>query len=251
MCWGSATPPIRRRSCFRRFSTACSAGPSGLAPDDIQGIQTIYPLSGSTVSPVSGVPGQSTITRATEAGETLTVEWLQGLGAAPTTHRLDFIVDSTGQLISVPVGSALRVDIPVPSGTRGTFSVRVTPFNDAVPGPASAPFAFAIGLDVPAPARRRRRTSAGLCPAARLWSAGQPSRRHQLLIAGGHLARRIRPGAADQSRGHDRRERLGSAARLQRLGARLRGERLRPQRPHRFLPAVDFHNRLRSSFFLR
>jgi hypothetical protein len=134
---------------FPSINTSCSASPSGLTPDDINGIQSIYPLSGSGVSPVSGVPGQSTVTRASEAGEILTVEWLQGLGAAPTAHRLDFVVGATGQQISVPVGSALRVDIPVPTGTRGTFSVRVTPFNDAIPGPVSAPFPFAIGLAVP------------------------------------------------------------------------------------------------------
>ena len=228
---------------FPSISNACSSGPSGLAPDDIQGIRTIYPLNGSTVSPVSGVPGQSTITRATAAGETLTVEWLQGLGAAPTTHRLDFIVDSTGQLVSVPVGSALRVDIPVPSGTRGTFSVRVTPFNDAVPGPASAPFAFAIGLDVscagpPAPPNVSGIVSGGTAVVG--WPAVPGATSY--LLQGGHIARRIRPRAADRSRSHDRRERLGSAARLQRLGACLRRERLRPQRPHRFFPAVDFHN---------
>jgi hypothetical protein len=134
---------------FPSVNSSCASMRSGLAPDDIQGIQSIYPLSGSSVAPVSGVPGQSTITRASEAGEILTVEWLQGLGAEPTAHRLDFRVDATGQLISVPVGSALRVDIPVPTGTRGAFSVRVTPFNDGVPGPESAPYRFAIGLEVP------------------------------------------------------------------------------------------------------
>jgi len=133
---------------FPSINSGCSAGPSGLAPDDLRGVQIIYPLSGSASTPVTGLPGQSTITRASEEGEILTVEWIHGLGAAPTTHRLDFTVDATGQLISLPVGATPRVEIPVPSGTRGTFSVRVTPFNDSLPGPASAAFAFAIGLGV-------------------------------------------------------------------------------------------------------
>jgi len=134
---------------FPSITTSCSSTAGRLAPDDLQGIRTIYPLGGSSVAPVSGVPGQTTITRATESGEILTVEWLQGLGAMPTTHRLDFVVDATGQQISVPVGSALRVDIPVPTGTLGTFSVRVTPFNGTLPGPSSAPFPFAIGVAAP------------------------------------------------------------------------------------------------------
>jgi len=133
---------------FPSVSATCTAGPSGLAPDDIQGIRSIYPLSGSTSAPVSGLPGQATVTRAAEDGEMLTVQWLPGPGVPPTANRLDFTVDATGGVISVPVGAANQVSIPIPTGTRGTFSVRVTPFNQGIPGPASPPFPFSIGLGV-------------------------------------------------------------------------------------------------------
>ena len=234
---------------FPSIDSTCSAGPSALAADDIQGVHFIYPVSGSASSPATGIPGKSTVTRASEAGEILTVEWLPGQGAAATSHRLDFTVDATGQLITVPVGAASRVDIPVPTGTRGTFSVRITPFNDGLPGPGSTPFPFAIGLGdsctgPPASPNVSGIVSGGTAVVG--WPAVPGAT--QYVAASRHHARRFRSRGADEPRRDYRRQRVGSATRLQRMGTCLCREPVRPQRTGRFFPAVDVTSRAVNSW---
>lgn len=118
---------------------ACFGGPVPLAPDDLAGLFTIYPGGG-----VGGAPGQPTITSASALGTILNIAWTGGAGAAPTTHRLDFFAGAA-PVASITVGAATTVAIPIPPGTQGSFSVRVTPFNGLTPGPVSAAFPFTIG----------------------------------------------------------------------------------------------------------
>jgi hypothetical protein len=123
---------------FPSLSNRCLTGPRGLAADDINGVQFIYPAT------AMGTPTQPSITRAEAIGEFLTVEWTAASTAMPTTHRLDFY-SGDGLSVSVTVGAATSVMLPIPDGTVGSFSVRVTPFAGATPGPASNAFLFTVG----------------------------------------------------------------------------------------------------------
>lgn len=123
---------------FPSINANCMSGPTSLGIDDVQGIQFIYPTEG-------GTPGQSTVTRASAHGEFLTVEWASGPGAPPTSHRLDFFTGSL-HVVGLTVGPTTSVVIPIPTGTEGIFSVRVTPYNGSTPGPSSNAFTFVIGV---------------------------------------------------------------------------------------------------------
>ena len=70
--------------------------------------------------------------------------WTSGPGGTPTSHRLDFFL-GRHSVASVPVGAATTAALPIPPGTAGSFTVRVTPIAGATAGPASAPFPFTIG----------------------------------------------------------------------------------------------------------
>jgi hypothetical protein len=94
--------------------------------------------------PTGSAPGQPTVTMATVTGSTLQLTWTSGAGAPPTAHRLDFFAGSTA-VASLTVAAATTVSIPIPAGTAGTFSVRVTALTGATPGPPSSLFAFTIG----------------------------------------------------------------------------------------------------------
>jgi hypothetical protein len=96
-------------------------------------------------------PGQPAVTSAVASSGTLTVTWVAGAGASPTSHALDFYAGAT-PVASVAVGAAPSVGIPIPPGTRGTFSVRVTAFNGTVAAPPSALFPFTIGPACTVPA---------------------------------------------------------------------------------------------------
>ncbi len=122
---------------FPSINSNCMSGPNGLGADDIQGIHFIYPTQ-------SGTPGQATVTRAAASGEILTVDWVLAPGVLPTSHRLDFF-SGTVPVVSLTVGPITSVVIPIPEGTQGVFTVRVTPFNGVTAGPASNLFAFTIG----------------------------------------------------------------------------------------------------------
>ena len=119
---------------------ACFSGALPLAPDDLAGLFTIYPLTGGG----GGAPGQPTVTSAAAVGGILNVSWTSGGGGAPTAHRLDFFAGSV-QVASVTVGAATSVGIPIPPGTTGTFSVRVTALSGATASAPSAAFAFTLG----------------------------------------------------------------------------------------------------------
>jgi hypothetical protein len=94
--------------------------------------------------PTGGPPGQPTVTNATAAGSTLQMAWTSGAGGPPTAHRLDFFAGSAAVAI-LNVAAATTVSIPIPAGTAGSFSVRVTALNGAGAGPPSSLFAFTIG----------------------------------------------------------------------------------------------------------
>ena len=119
---------------------ACFSGPLPLAPDDLAGLFAIYPSTGGG----GGAPGQPTVTAANAVGGVLNVSWTSGAGTAPTSHRLDFFAGAT-PVASVPAGAATSIAIPIPPGTTGSFSVRITALNGAGASPPSAAFPFTIG----------------------------------------------------------------------------------------------------------
>jgi hypothetical protein len=125
---------------FAAETGACFSGPLPLVPDDLAGLFAVYPPTGGG----GGAPGQPTVTSANAVGGVLNVSWTSGAGAAPTSHRLDFFAGAT-QVASVPAGAATSIAIPIPPGTTGSFSVRVTALNGASASPPSAAFPFAIG----------------------------------------------------------------------------------------------------------
>ena len=104
-----------------------------------------------TIGGGGGAPGQPTVTSAGASGGVLTVTWLSGSGAAPTTHRLDFY--SGGVLVApITVGAGTTFVLSLPPGIAGTFGVRVTAFNGTVAGPASNEYAFTIAPACAVPA---------------------------------------------------------------------------------------------------
>ncbi len=104
-----------------------------------------------TVGGGGGTPGQPTVTSAVASGSILTIAWVAGAGASPTSHRLDFYAGTT-PVASVTTGVAPSVGIPIPPGVQGTFGVRVTAFNGTIAGPPSALFTFTIGPACTVPA---------------------------------------------------------------------------------------------------
>ncbi len=128
---------------FATETGACLSGPIPFNGDDTAGVLTIYP-SGAVPPPTGGTPGMPTVTSANAVGSILQVSWTGGPGGTPTSHRLDFF--SGGTLVaSVPVGAATNVALPIPPGTAGSFTVRVTALAGATAGPPSAAFPFTIG----------------------------------------------------------------------------------------------------------
>jgi hypothetical protein len=125
---------------FFQVSNACFSGPLPLAPDDLAGLFAIYPAAGGG----GGAPGQPTVTAATVGSGTLNLSWTSGAGAAPTSHRLDFFAGAT-PVATLTVGPSTSVTIPIPPGTTGSFSVRVTALSGATASPPSAAFPFTIG----------------------------------------------------------------------------------------------------------
>ncbi len=91
-----------------------------------------------------GPPGQPTVTSVAESGNALTINWMSGAGAAPTSHRLDFL-QGGASFASVTSGAATSVSLMFPAGLHGAFAVRVTAFNGAIAGPPSPLFDFIIG----------------------------------------------------------------------------------------------------------
>ena len=98
-----------------------------------------------------GAPGQPTVTSVAESGNALTINWVSGAGAAPTSHRLDFS-QGGAPFASLTTDAATGVALTVPAGLQGAFAVRVTAFNGAIAGPASAPFNFKLGPQCTVPA---------------------------------------------------------------------------------------------------
>jgi hypothetical protein len=93
---------------------------------------------------LDGIPGQPTVTNATATEGTLQIMWTSGTGLPPTAHRLEFFAGSAA-VASLNVAAATTVSIPIPAGTAGSFSVRVTALTGATAGPPSSLFAFTIG----------------------------------------------------------------------------------------------------------
>lgn len=98
-----------------------------------------------------GAPGQPTVTSAVASGGVLTVTWISGGGAAPTSHQLNFYSGAT-LVATVHWGASTTVPIPLPAGVVGTFVVRVTALNGTVAGPASNEYVFTIGPACTVPA---------------------------------------------------------------------------------------------------
>jgi hypothetical protein len=92
----------------------------------------------------AGAPGRPTVTRAEATGGILNVAWTLAAGASPTAHRLDFF-SGGAPVATVNAGSSTSIAIPIPPGTAGVFTVRVTAFNGATASPTSDPFAFSLG----------------------------------------------------------------------------------------------------------
>jgi hypothetical protein len=90
-------------------------------------------------------PGMPTNVQAVQNGGNLSVAWnAPTTGGSATAYRLDFYSGST-VVASLTVSSATSATIPIPPGTQGTFTVRVTALNGSVPGPPSAPATFTLG----------------------------------------------------------------------------------------------------------
>jgi hypothetical protein len=98
---------------------------------------------GPTAPAPAGAPGKPTVTRAEAVGGILNVSWTLAAGASPTAHRLDFF-SGAALVATVNAGSNTSIAIPIPPGTVGSFTVRVTAFNGSTAGPTSDPFAFGI-----------------------------------------------------------------------------------------------------------
>jgi hypothetical protein len=137
---GLAHTPDESAIMFFSQSPACFQAAATLAPDDIAALLALYPMGGGQ----GGTPGQPTVTAATATGGVLTVTWTSGSGATPTAHRLEFFAGGA-LAAAVNVGAATTASIPIPPGTQGSFSVRVTALSGTTPGPASALFPFTIG----------------------------------------------------------------------------------------------------------
>jgi hypothetical protein len=84
------------------------------------------------------------VTQAQAIGGILNVAWTLASGASPTAHRLDFFSGATA-VATVNAGPSTSIAIPIPPGTTGAFSVRVTAFNGSTASPTSDPFGFTIG----------------------------------------------------------------------------------------------------------
>jgi hypothetical protein len=127
---------------FATESGSCLSGPHHFTADDIAGVLAIYP---STQPPTGGgTPGMPTVTSATVVGGNLQIAWTSGAGATPTAYRLDFFAGAT-TVASLTVGAVTSTSIPIPPGTTGSFTVRVTALVGATAGPGSAPFPFTLG----------------------------------------------------------------------------------------------------------
>jgi hypothetical protein len=124
---------------YFQISNACFGAPVQLAGDDLAGLFTIYPPAAG-----GGVPGQPTVTTASAVAGVLNLSWTGGGGAAPTAHRLDFYA-GVAYVATLTVGPGTSVGIPIPPGTVGSFTVRVTALNGAGASPPSAAFGFTIG----------------------------------------------------------------------------------------------------------
>ena len=120
--------------------TGCAQGARPLAADDIAALFATYPSPGGG----AGTPGSATVTSASAAAGLLNIAWTLGAGAPPTGHRLEFFSGAT-QVASLTVGLATTAAIPIPPGTTGSFSVRVTALNGSTPGGSSPLFPFTIG----------------------------------------------------------------------------------------------------------
>jgi hypothetical protein len=78
-------------------------------------------------------------------GSLLRLSWAAPAdGSQPTGYVLNFY-SGAALVASVVVGPVTSVELPIPPGLQGTFSVIVTPLVGATPGPPSEPLTFHIG----------------------------------------------------------------------------------------------------------
>ena len=167
---GAGSPPTLHRVEFLSGGTPVAAIDTGAGttialplPPGVAGTFQVRVTAGngagsSAPSPLftftiggGAAPGMPTVTSATASGGVLTVAWMLGGGAAPTSHRLDFY-QGAALVAQVPGGAANGAAIPIPAGVQGTFGVRVTAFNGALASPTSPPFTFTIGSACTMPA---------------------------------------------------------------------------------------------------
>jgi hypothetical protein len=87
--------------------------------------------------------GAPTAVQASVNGTTLTVSWVAGSGSPPTTHVLNFFQGGV-PVASLTTGASQSVQIGIPNGVSGTFTVTVT-----AAGGTSVPASFTIGGCVP------------------------------------------------------------------------------------------------------
>jgi hypothetical protein len=118
---------------------------------------TVTPYLGAISGPASApvtftivppLPGRPTDVQASVSGATLTVSWVIGSGAAPTSHVLTFFQGGV-PVANVPTGPGNSAQVAIPPGVSGTFNATVTPYLGAISGPASAPVTFTIGPGQP------------------------------------------------------------------------------------------------------
>ncbi len=172
------------------FAT-CSANGAGrnLATDDVNGQLFIYPGSGA-------VPGAPTVTSAVASGGVLTVTWTSA-GAGLTAHTLEFY-SGASLVASINVGAATSVNIPLPAGIQGTFSVRVRAFNASGGGPFGPLFAFTIGSGAPGqPTVTSATASGGTLTVTWTLGAGAAPTSHRLdFYQGAALVAQVTTGAS-------------------------------------------------------
>jgi hypothetical protein len=130
---------------FPSIDSSCSGGAHNLSPDDIAGVQFIYP-PGSVILPSLSPTGLQVGVNGTTS-ITVTFNPIEGTDAASggVTYRLDFRQASGGPIVTSIMTKSIINILPLAPGTLGTYLVTVTAIVAAGAGPPSAPAVFTIG----------------------------------------------------------------------------------------------------------
>jgi YVTN family beta-propeller protein len=150
--------------------------------------------------PAPALPAQPQSVQTSISGSTLTVSWVTGVGGAPTAHQLRFF-QAGALLASVTTGPASSAQIGIPPGISGAFTVTVTPYAGAAPGPTSSPASFTIGSAGPGqPTGVNAMVSGGILTV--IWSTGSgatPTAHVLNFYQGGTPVANLTVGAANSA----------------------------------------------------